>query len=204
MSDRQLSSPPFSRLRRGFHCKVLMFRTEVSTGLRFTTLPPHPPTPGLPPPSPPTTLTLLYNPLIGFMSSAYSAQVSPTVALSSRFGVNIYSYESDFSFGGEWWIGRRRGKQSLALEVAALDHNLTSGTEPSLRSSDDAPSIREGPSLRDRAEPIEAEVITESLPVIELKDTHRGRAEEERDGVLKGRISGNWVSGKPTLRPINL
>ncbi|ORX37034.1 hypothetical protein BD324DRAFT_579492 [Kockovaella imperatae] len=93
----------------------------ISTGLRFTTLPPLPPSPGPPPPSPPTTLTLLYNPLIGFVSSAYSAQVSPTVALSSRFGVNVYSYESDFSFGGEWWIGRRRGKRDLTEMKNVLD-----------------------------------------------------------------------------------
>ncbi|EIW67655.1 hypothetical protein TREMEDRAFT_33247 [Tremella mesenterica DSM 1558] len=115
----------------------------ISTGVRFTTIPPILPIPlHSPPPSPPTTLTLLYNPLIGFISSAYSAQISPTVAVSSRFGVNVYSYESDLSIGGEWWIGRRRGKKHLS--------ELTNQLEP--------------PLVQDNT--------------------------EDRDGVLRARISG--------------
>lgn len=80
----------------------------LSTGLRFTTIPNSTANPTAPV-SPPTTLTILYNPLMGFLSTSYAAQVTPRLALASRFGVNVYSYESDLSLGGEWWIGKGRG-----------------------------------------------------------------------------------------------
>lgn len=112
----------------------------LSTGLRFTTLPPSASNPN---PSPPTTLTLLYNPLIGYLSTAYSAQVSPHMALSSRYGVNVYSYESELTVGGEWWIGSGRGIGGWR-------------------------GLREG-------------------------DKEAEGNDGQRDGVLKGRISGNGL-----------
>ncbi|KAI9634632.1 uncharacterized protein MKK02DRAFT_16182 [Dioszegia hungarica] len=131
----------FSAMQRSF---------GISTGLRFSTLP-TPSSGSHHPLSPPTTLTLLYNPLMGFVSTAYSAQISPTIALSSRYGVNVYSYESDLSIGGEWWIGRRRGKR------------VESGTTPGLSAAVDPQPME---STRDTA--------------------------EDRDGILKAKISGNW------------
>jgi distribution and morphology protein 10 len=178
----------------------------VSTGLRFTTLPPVT-APGSPPPSPPTTLTLVYNPLIGFVSSAYSAQVSPTVALSSRFGVNIYSYESDLSVGGEWWIGRRRGKRGLG-EVAEPAPQLPHGG-PSLREDGEDMQRQLDSPFPIKKEPIRDEVAEKRLdspvPLIQAfsratKGVQRahvsptGSVESDRDGVLKARLSGNWVS----------
>jgi len=80
----------------------------VSTGIRFTTIPSTPLNPAVHV-SPPTTLTILYNPLMGFLSTSYAAQVTPHLALASRFGVNVYSYESDLCLGGEWWIGKGSG-----------------------------------------------------------------------------------------------
>lgn len=80
----------------------------MSTGLRFTTIPNSTANPTASA-SPPTTLTILYNPLMGFLSTSYAAQVTPHLALASRFGVNVYSYESDLCLGGEWWIGKGRG-----------------------------------------------------------------------------------------------
>ncbi len=127
---------------------------SVSTGLRFTTLPPA--TSTTPATSPPTTLTILYNPIIGYLSAAYSAQVSPHVALSSRYGLNVYSYESELTVGGEWWIGSGRGI----------------GGWRGLRESD-----REG----------------EAVPAIHWGEASRGE-EGQRDGVLKGKISGSGVS----------
>jgi len=46
---------------------------------------------------------------MGFLSTSYAAQVTPHLALASRFGVNVYSYESDLCLGGEWWIGKGSG-----------------------------------------------------------------------------------------------
>lgn len=92
----------------------------VSTGIRFTTLPDATPpsfqlpassstSPMLltskgPPSQPPTTITALFNPMLGHMSSAYSARVSRDLSLSSRFDFNVYSYESEWTMGAEWWL----------------------------------------------------------------------------------------------------
>ncbi|KZP24574.1 hypothetical protein FIBSPDRAFT_856758 [Athelia psychrophila] len=98
----------------------------VSTGIRFTTSPDATPqsfqlpansssplslasTPrGLP--SPPTTITALFNPMMGHMSGAYAARVSPDLALGSRFDFNVYSYESEWTMGAEWWIRQKHTK----------------------------------------------------------------------------------------------
>ena len=40
------------------------------------------------------------------MSGAYTAQVSRDLSLSSRFDFNVYSYESEWTMGAEWWIRR--------------------------------------------------------------------------------------------------
>ncbi|KAF9053828.1 mitochondrial distribution and morphology protein 10 [Hymenopellis radicata] len=93
----------------------------VSTGFRFSTLPDAtPPSFQLPSssssplpvrtsplPSPPTTITALFNPMLGHLSGAYSARTSRDLALSSRFDFNVYSYESELTMGAEWWLRRR-------------------------------------------------------------------------------------------------
>lgn len=145
---------------------------------------------------PPTTLTLLYNPLIGFISSAYSAQVSPTVALSTRFGVNVYSYESDLSVGGEWFIGRGRGKRDNGSATLAAPAQVASPgpqaipANMSLRPTDTedvtAEKRLDSPTPLNRA-PVASPPSQEAPAYGEL----------DRDGVLKARMSGNWVSTIP-------
>ncbi|WVQ73447.1 mitochondrial distribution and morphology protein 10 [Cryptococcus sp. DSM 104548] len=186
----------------------------ISTGLKFTTVPPTLPLPpNAPAPSPPTTLTLLYNPLIGFLSSAYSAQVSPTVALATRFGVNVYSYESDFSVGGEWWIGRRRGKRGADHEdglsrIAQAENAVGTAIE---ENRELAQLMAKKAALRDttlREEVVEDVAAEQQLdsPVPLVTDANArkvlGRAASrvqqresvvgERDGVLKARLANNW------------
>jgi len=95
----------------------------ISTGIRFTTLPDAtPPSFQLPssssgassykgPPSqPPTTITALFNPMLGHISGAYAARVSRDLSLSSRFDFNVYSYESEWAIGAEWWQRRNKSK----------------------------------------------------------------------------------------------
>ncbi|KAF8506008.1 mitochondrial distribution and morphology protein 10 [Russula emetica] len=109
----------------------------VSTGIRFTTFPDTTPelesaTHPSPSPSPsstsnpssssttatcasgvlepPTTITALFNPMMGHMSGAYTAQVSRDLSLSTRFDFNVYSYESEWTMGAEWWLRRSRSK----------------------------------------------------------------------------------------------
>ncbi|KAF8974771.1 mitochondrial distribution and morphology protein 10 [Flammula alnicola] len=108
----------------------------VSTGIRFTTLPdatppsfqvPTPsPSSSTPPPSsrgppsqPPTTITALFNPMLGHMSGAYTARVSQDLALSSRFDFNVYSFESEWTMGVEWWL-RRPPTSSLSSDAEEL------------------------------------------------------------------------------------
>lgn len=190
------------------HTKPAKADEAVSTGLRFTTIPPAGPlSPNSPAPSPPTTLTLLYNPLMGFLSSAYSAQVSPTVAISSRFGVNVYSYESDLSIGGEWWIGRRRGKREQSPlpsmeEQRVLENKRVALDEASLREEvveerlDSPIPLTTNPM----PSPSPSSGLAEGTNLNGSPAGHgHGHAEvpsavEERDGVLKARISGDWVS----------
>ncbi|CAE6412551.1 unnamed protein product [Rhizoctonia solani] len=92
----------------------------VSTGIRFTTLPDASPpsTSGSPesnaPAQTPTTLTATFNPMMGHMSAAYAARASRDLALCSRFDFNIYSYESEWAMGAEWWLRRAAGRRFAA------------------------------------------------------------------------------------------
>ncbi|KIO12797.1 hypothetical protein M404DRAFT_12922 [Pisolithus tinctorius Marx 270] len=79
----------------------------VSLGVRFTTLPDT----GLSsqtrgPAQPPTTITGLFNPMMGHLSAAYAARVSRDLSLCSRFDFNVYSYDSEWTMGAEWWMRR--------------------------------------------------------------------------------------------------
>jgi distribution and morphology protein 10 len=167
---------------------------------------------------------LLYNPLIGFLSTAYSAQISPAVALSSRFGVNVYSYESDLSIGGEWWIGRRRGTRSLNTKVQA---NQGDAIEKSLgREESGEEELRRSrlamlaeSSLRDvEVEVQKAETVDWPKPRWRPTDARTSlrqaevsgsspvaatgpSGDDERDGVLKARLSGNWVRRQAPTYP---
>jgi mitochondrial distribution and morphology protein 10 len=107
----------------------------LSTGLRFTTLAPHNSTPAVastPSSSKPLagtsaalssalvapanvahssfpyTLTLTLTPLTGSLASTYSVRPTEDLALSSRFGFNVYSWESEYVLGAEIWRRRRK------------------------------------------------------------------------------------------------
>jgi distribution and morphology protein 10 len=52
--------------------------------------------------------------MMGHISSAYSARVSRDLSLSTRFDFNVYSYESEWTMGAEWWLRRRRSPAAAA------------------------------------------------------------------------------------------
>ncbi|KAL2429546.1 Mitochondrial distribution and morphology protein 10 [Exophiala dermatitidis] len=56
----------------------------------------------------PYTMTLTLTPLTGSISSTYSVRPTPTLALSSQFDFNFYSWESRYVIGGELWRPYRR------------------------------------------------------------------------------------------------
>ncbi|KAI0068901.1 mitochondrial distribution and morphology protein 10 [Artomyces pyxidatus] len=116
----------------------------VSTGIRFTTLPDAtPPSFTLPVESPtfpsaapvstsphpfsqpPTTITALFNPMMGHISGAYAAQVSQDLSLCSRFDFNVYSYESEWTMGAEWWLRRSKSKPDGASDAMSVDPSYT-------------------------------------------------------------------------------
>ncbi|KAL4868067.1 hypothetical protein BDV12DRAFT_170298 [Aspergillus spectabilis] len=95
----------------------------MSTGLRFSTLPAatKPKSPSATPNNNtpistfPYTLTLTLTPLTGSLSTSYSLRASPNLSFSSRFGFNVYSWESEMVAGCELW------RQSKSLTLAASD-----------------------------------------------------------------------------------
>lgn len=118
---------------------------------------------------------------MGFISTAYAAQLSPTVSLATRFGVNIYSYESDFSVGGEWWIGRRfGGGRGPAVEPTPEELEAI------------AKRAKLGGSLRDDPGPELEPELTEVERAAVQAGAARLRADRERDGVLKASLRGDW------------
>jgi len=103
----------------------------VSTGVRFTTLPDAmPPSAQLPSSDlpqasyqPPTTVTCLFNPMLGHISTAYTAKISRDLALSTRFDFNMYSFESEWTMGAEYWV-RHRLHSDEGIAMAELLPNL--------------------------------------------------------------------------------
>ncbi|KAL2826519.1 hypothetical protein BDW59DRAFT_145298 [Aspergillus cavernicola] len=99
----------------------------MSTGLRFSTLPAatDPQTSSTthnastPISTFPYTLTLTLTPLTGSLSTSYSLRASPNLSLSSRFGFNVYSWESEMVAGCELW--RQSKKPPLATEEDDLE-----------------------------------------------------------------------------------
>ncbi|CCK70212.1 Mdm10p KNAG_0D04720 [Huiozyma naganishii CBS 8797] len=57
----------------------------------------------------PLTLTVSWNPLFGHVSSTYAARTTTNTAFTAKYDFNIYSIDSNLSFGCEIW---RRGRQT--------------------------------------------------------------------------------------------
>lgn len=85
----------------------------VSTSLRYST---QSTTTGKP-----LTMTLALNPLLGHISSTYSVKTSASSTFSSRYEFNLYSYESDLSFGCELW--KFKNKEDFTI-LRKIDPNL--------------------------------------------------------------------------------
>lgn len=136
-----------------FYYSPLSSLLGLSTGLRFTTLPQSPSTF-------PYTLTLTLTPLTGSLSTSYSVAASQNLALSSRFGFNVYSYESEMVMGAEIWRRTGRNADTSAAEKrkgVVHSHNFVSGKESSS-------STHPGIALYD---PLSAEDISSISPIPE-------------------------------------
>lgn len=45
--------------------------------------------------------------MLGHVSAAYTAKTSRDLALSTRFDFNVYSFESEWTMGAEYWLRRK-------------------------------------------------------------------------------------------------
>lgn len=115
----------------------------------------------------PYTMTLTLTPLTGSISSTYSVRPTPSLALSSRFDFNFYSWESRYVVGGELWRPSRRDSPNSSIST-------TTTTTPDLDSLSWARA-----KTKDWFTPAERA----------LKDE---RVEREEENVLKLRVDDSW------------
>ncbi|KAJ5620300.1 hypothetical protein N7510_004284 [Penicillium lagena] len=157
----------------------------MSTGLRFTTLPPatevlsssssSSSTPPAPISTFPYTLTLTLTPITGSLSTTYSLRASPNISFSSRFGFNVYSWESEMVAGCELW--RRKAKS----EAGKADDGLE-WARHKMRLHDFSASLPGSSVLADPAHP--------ASPV--KPETETDAETEASDSVVKIRIDQSW------------
>jgi len=50
--------------------------------------------------------------MLGHISGAYAARVTRDLSLCSRFDFNVYSYESEWTMGMEWWMRKSKSKST--------------------------------------------------------------------------------------------
>lgn len=179
LSAKSDSSPQLSLLSAGAEAYYSPISSLIgmSTGLRFSTLPAASETPsstttttnsssqhGTPISTFPYTLTLTLTPLTGSLSTTYSLRASPNLSFSSRFGFNVYSWESEMVAGCELW--RQSQKQDDGLEWARQKMRLNNPDFP--------PSSTTTPEQTPKS------------------DEKVGEEEEANGSVLKIRVDQSW------------
>lgn len=78
------------------------------------------------------TATLVANPLIGHVSAAYTSQVGRDLTVSSRFDFNLFSYEGEWTVGGEWFPRktRDRDREAGVMKAVASTTGVSERTSP--------------------------------------------------------------------------
>ncbi|KAL1863395.1 Mitochondrial distribution and morphology protein 10 [Paecilomyces lecythidis] len=157
----------------------------MSTGLRFSTLPAATDGAGSsssPISTFPYTLTLTLTPLTGSLSTTYSLRASPNLAFSSRFGFNVYSWESEMVAGCELWRRTRRAPpppEDDGLEWARRKMGLT-------RPPGQSPP---GPSEAVMTPTLSAPTV---IPDDQSPPAGTHSQEEETESVVKIRVDQSW------------
>ncbi len=103
----------------------------------------------------PTVISATLNPMMGHLSMVYAARMNRDLAACSRYDFNFYSYDSEMTFGFEYWL--RRGADWLhphhALQQRQRKHEHESSPESIHDSAASSrPLVAKSPdwSLRDR------------------------------------------------------
>ncbi|KAI9928118.1 hypothetical protein ASPWEDRAFT_170885 [Aspergillus wentii DTO 134E9] len=200
------SSPPLSLLSAGAEAYYSPVSSLIgmSTGLRFSTLPaatevPSPETSssssksssppsnhGHPISTFPYTLTLTLTPITGSLSTTYSLRASPNLSFSSRFGFNVYSWESEMVAGCELWRQTKRTPNDDGLEWARRKMRMT---DPLADLSSPVPSPEPAPA------PKEEEEVNESVLKIRVDQSWNMRL------LWEGRVKELLVSAGVGLGP---
>ncbi|RAH65751.1 mitochondrial distribution and morphology protein 10 [Aspergillus aculeatinus CBS 121060] len=121
----------------------------------------------------PYTLTLTLTPLTGSLSTTYSLRASPNLAFSSRFGFNVYSWESEMVAGMELWRKSRR--------AAPADDPDDDGLEWARR------------KMRGERHPPLPSPVRKTDPLGQLHPVRKTAGQEEaNESVLKIRVDQSW------------
>ncbi|EPS32369.1 hypothetical protein PDE_07329 [Penicillium oxalicum 114-2] len=160
----------------------------MSTGLRFSTLPAATQAPSASSssssiqPTPistfPYTLTLTLTPITGSLSTTYSLRASPNLSLSSRFGFNVYSWESEMVAGCELWRRSRKTTtppEDDGLEWARRKMRLYDSLTPLSGSQSDPLHV---------SDPLQSASVTGSEA--------DSQGDEASDSVIKLRVDQSW------------
>ncbi|EJS44868.1 mdm10p [Saccharomyces arboricola H-6] len=85
----------------------------------------------------PLTLTLSWNPLFGHISSTYSAKTGTNSTFCAKYDFNLYSIESNLSFGCEFWQKKYHQPKSNSTNNDALVPipSVSMGTGPNAKTA---------------------------------------------------------------------
>ena len=134
----------------------------------------------------PYTITLTLAPLTGSLASTYSIKPTPKTSLSSRFGFNVYSWESEYVIGAEIWCGRpvSSSSSSFSNSVDGLDwarQKAALWANPDMQPIDT--STKEASSLTS---------AIENHSQVDKSDDHITSTSDSDESVIKLRMDDNW------------
>lgn len=113
----------------------------------------------------PLTITLSCNPIIGLISATYTVKTTLNSTFCSKYDFNVYSYESDFSLGFEFWKFKNK-KSTLQKEIQGIVDE-----ERSLKISEDFRRLLELKGITN------AELLAKSQTPVEIPRTHLSNIE---------------------------
>jgi mitochondrial distribution and morphology protein 10 len=129
-------------------------------------------------------MTLTLTPLTGSLASTYSIKPTSNLALSSRFGFNVYSWESEYVLGAELWRQHRKPSHGSA-NPDGLDW-----------AREKAAQWMDGPQkLLSRMQDEDAQALEESVVKLRIDDNWSMRA------LWTGRVKELLVSAGVGLAP---
>ena len=148
------------------------------------------------PKSGPAVWTMVLNPMMGYLRSDYVARVDDDLMIGTRFDLNAYSYQSDWTLGAEYILRRspeedtNEGPSSMRERVGVwVNPNSTSNV--SLRDHELPPALPTKPhqvSPQQSETPVEPESDAKALSSVEPSASTSMFL-----GLLKARLSMSGI-----------